>query len=1356
MLHSRAVLVAMTLATATANLFADSPGSNQGVAFFETRIRPVLVEHCYACHNSADAAEGELALDFREGIRRGGEGGKLIQPGDAAGSRLIAILKHEIADLEMPQDGPKLDDRVIADFERWISMGAPDPRDTPPTAETLADATSWPATLQRRKQWWSFQPINDPPLPSANAWSDHPIDRFIHAELQRAELSLAPPAEPAILIRRMFVNLIGLPPSTDELREWIDRYDRAGAAGRDGVTEELVDHLLASVHFGERWARHWMDWIRYAESHGSEGDPAIVGAWIYRDYLIRAINADVPYDQLVREHLAGDLMEQPRIDLQRGINESMIGPAHLRMVFHGFAPTDALDEKVRFVDDQINTVSKAFLGITVACARCHDHKFDAISQQDYYALFGILGSCRPGRVVIDVPDRQQIGRGELIQLKPKIREAISRDWLGAMDNLKNKIMADDGPAGEAKDPEQTLHPVFWVRQQTAKGTAFSDVWQSFIDAQQKQLPTDRSDSIMRWDLSEPTDYKQWTASGIGLADQPLAAGEFAVSVDGESALLEIYPAGVYSNSLSTKHPARLTSGDIDLTQPAELWVRTIGDGGSTLRYVARDYPRNGTVYPVTDLKPQWTWQRYDLSYWQGDSIHIELTTGKDAPLLVRGKDRSWFGVTEARLAKAGTPAPASVSPVLDRLVEVAKDTPPESIDDLAELYRRVFEEAIASWQQGSMTNQQAELLNAGIRLNLLENSVNELPQAGLLIQQYRRAESEVPELTRVPGLEETTGRTQPLFIRGNHKMPADIVPRRFLEAIDPQPYATTASGRLEFAEDILRDDNPLTRRVIVNRIWHHLFGKGIVATPDNLGRLGRLPTHPELLDSLAIRFAVDQWSLKRMIRLVVTSKTWQLASTPPDGSQTRDPENQLLSHASVRRMEAEVIRDSLLCVSGRLDRTPFGSPVDQASPRRSIYLPVIRNSLNPFLRVFDFPEPFSATGRRDVTNVPAQSLTLMNDPSVSGYAASFATAIIEDRRLVNDRSRISEMFLASQGRLPTDDEIENTEAYLRSTRQSLRHLQQQKAAIENEISQHRTVLRSIIEPAEASLVEQRTKQPRTLPANFPSPIGQWEFDGDLKDSQRDAHGKAQAGAQTDDGELVLSSGGYVVTEPLQRSFKSKTLEAWVRLDDLGQRGGGVMTVQTLDGVLFDSIVFGEQEPGRWMAGSNGFARTKSFAASQEDEAVDRFVHIAIVYQENGQIIGYRDGKPYGKAYRSNGPQEFEAGKAIVTFGVRHLPAGGNRMLAGRIESARLYDRALSAQQIAASYDAHGSSVSAADVLAMLTPTERMQVQTSRDKIEQLAAQIESLGSVPQQIGETEIWTELAKALFTFQEFIYVR
>ncbi|MDH3719561.1 MAG: DUF1549 domain-containing protein, partial [Planctomycetota bacterium] len=456
--------------------------------FFESRIRPVLVEHCYECHNSVDTAEGKLAVDHRVALLKGGAGGPIIVPGKPTQSRLLSILRHEVEDLEMPQDGPKLDTRVIADFEQWIAKGAADPRDQAPSADELAKVTSWDSVLQRRKQWWSFQPIRTPVPPAVDdaLWADHPIDRFIEARRKAAGLKPAEPAAPATLVRRLYFNLIGLPPSSREAEQWTARIAKASAEKRDETIAQLVDELLGSPRFGERWARHWMDWIRYAESHGSEGDPEIARAWVYRDYLIRALNADIPFDQLVREHVAGDLLKHPRINETLGINESAIGPAHWRMVFHGFAPTDALDEKVRFIDDQINAFSKAFLGLTVSCARCHNHKFDAISQKDYYALFGVLGSCRPGRTVIDLPDRVNRHRAELTALKPKIRTAIASDWLASAKNLAKRIAADDGPWEKAEKSDALLHPVFAIRKETIGGADFDTAWQRQVQAFEEQ------------------------------------------------------------------------------------------------------------------------------------------------------------------------------------------------------------------------------------------------------------------------------------------------------------------------------------------------------------------------------------------------------------------------------------------------------------------------------------------------------------------------------------------------------------------------------------------------------------------------------------------------------------------------------------------------------------------------------------------------------------------------------------------------------------------------------------------------------------------------------------------------------
>lgn len=1345
------------IAAFSANVLADERITAEQREFFESRIRPVLVEHCYQCHNSAETAEADLALDFRDGLLKGGASGSAIVPGKPEDSLLLKVIRHEIDGQKMPEGGPKLDDRTVADFAAWIEAGAADPRDKPPTADELAQATSWEAVFARRMNWWSFQPIRRAALPPVRDphWSSHPIDRFILAKLEAADLEPSEPADIHTLVRRLHFVLTGLPPTPQAIAD----FQKSAIENRQSAIESLVDRLLDSPHFGERWARHWMDWIRYAESHGSEGDPENVNAWHYRDYLIRALNADVPYDQLVKEHVAGDLLEQPRINTQLGIDESLIGPAHWRMVFHGFAPTDALDEKVRFTDDQINTFSKAFLGLTVSCARCHNHKFDPISQADYYALFGILGSCRPGRAAIDLPEKQDLNREQLAALKPKIRDAVAADWLAAVPQITERLLVDDALWSKADNPRFVLHPWFQMRREAIPSDQFAAAWERRVAEwkQDRGRRDEHRDASYRrnWDLADAAQHAQWFRTGNGLTENPQSAGEFALAAAGENAVVGVYPAGVYSHALSSKHAARLTSRDVLLDGDYDLYVHALGDGGATLRYVVQDYPRNGTVYPVTDLNGDWRWQRYDLTYWNGDEIHVELTTAADAPLLVKSNPRSWFGVREAVLVKKGQPAPPNETREhLDPLFD-APTSPPASFDELARGYAVALESAIKAWRDGKATDAQAMFLDGCLKQQLLPNKLNELPTAQPLVEQYRKLESEIPLTTRVPGLTETVGRDQRLFTRGNHKTPAEEVPRRFLEAIDRTPYETNQSGRLQLAEDLLRDDNPLTRRVIVNRLWHHLFGRGLVATPDNFGRLGQLPSHPELLDYLAMRFVDDGWSLKRMIRLIVTSQTWQQDSRPADKTNVADPENRLLSHANVRRLEAEAIRDSLLAVSGRLDRARHGSPVDSGAPRRSVYVQVRRNSLDPFLRVFDFPEPFSTTGRRDVTNVPAQSLTLMNDPRVVQYAADWATRMLAAQQ--DDDQRIRQMFVSAFGRPASDEEVSRTQAYLTDSRGSHERLTQQVAALRKQISAEEHSIRALTGPVRARLLAAAKANSDTTEPTVPQPIARWEFESDLKDVVGEAHGTSHGGARVEDGALLVDGlKAHVVTAPLKTTLKEKTLEAWVQLDNLDQRGGGVMTVQTRDGVVFDSIVFGEKDPRQWLAGSDFFRRTQSFNAPQEGAANQTVIHVAIAYHKDGRIVGYRDGRPYGQAYQSNGPVQFPAGETVVSFGVRHLPAAGNRMSAGRILRAQLYNRALLAEEIAATSTSSPHFVSEKQILAALTPTERDQVAKAKEQIAALQAEIDSLGPIPNELDELQRWTDLARAMFTFKEFIYVR
>ena len=431
---------------------------------------------------------------------------------------------------------------------------APDPRDNPPSAQELANATSWETTLAKRKLWWSFQPIQNitPPVVAGNSWSDQPIDRFVLAKLREKGLEQSEPADARTLVRRLYFTLTGLPPAADEMEHWTARLARS-----DGYAA-LVDQLLGSPHFGETWARHWMDWVRYADSHGSEGDPDITGAWQYRDYLIRAFNADVSFDQLLREDIAGDLLEHPRINKELEINESAIGPAQWRMVFHGFAPTDAMEEKVRFIDDEIGTFSKAFLGLTVSCARCHNHKFDAVSQADYYALFGILSSCRPGRVVIDTPEKLAAGRDKLAELKPRIRSAIADDWLKSFDELRATLLADNGPWKQADKGTAVLNPLFLQHRDKPDAAKFADLWKRRVDdwrEDRKRRDEHTASKVhQRWNFGSQAAYDTWYRQGNGLSDRPAASGEFVVATTGDSALSGIYPAGVYSNLLTAKMP----------------------------------------------------------------------------------------------------------------------------------------------------------------------------------------------------------------------------------------------------------------------------------------------------------------------------------------------------------------------------------------------------------------------------------------------------------------------------------------------------------------------------------------------------------------------------------------------------------------------------------------------------------------------------------------------------------------------------------------------------------------------------------------------------------------------------------
>jgi hypothetical protein len=619
------------------------------------------------------------------------------------------------------------------------------------------------------------------------------------------------------------------------------------------------------------------------------------------------------------------------------------------------------------------------------------------------------------------------------------------------------------------------------------------------------------------------------------------------------------------------------------------------------------------------------------------------------------------------------------------------------------------------------------------------------------VLEYRKIESLIKAPRLAPGLLDGEPFEQVLFERGNHKKPAHKVPRRFLEAIDPTPYPNDSIGRLEFAEDLLRKDNPFTSRVMVNRIWHHLFGHGIVRTPDNFGRLGEKPSHPELLDFLATKFREDGWSIKSMIKFLVTTKAFRASSKPSAKAQQSDPNNLLLSHANLRRLEAEAIHDSMLSLSGRirLDRVAEGKSEPSSSLRRSVYRQMKRNSLDPFLSVFDAPVPSSTKGRRDVTNVPAQSLTLMNDPFVIRAAREFSNL----HRNGDLKDRISVMFRNSLGRNPTPNEIKQSMDYLtvsdqESTKQKniLLGLQEKKLKLSQEIS-------AIINPVREKLIEDKKSSKGSIKKYSLDPILQWNFESGLKDQILGLKANLKNGATVEKGRLIIRKGGYAVTDNLPIEINEKTLSSWVQLDNLNQRAGGVITIQNLNGGIFDSIVFAEKEPRKWMSGSNGFSRTKSFpSAPPENLAHNQLVHIAISYSPDGKITGYRNGKIYGKPYTTN-LYKYQKNKSVITFGVRHLPASRQRLLRGSISQASVYDRALTQSEIHAIFHPN-SYVSLKEVEKSLS-SEEMNLYTKltahRDSLEKKLRELEAT-----EVADKPDLEDLALALFNMKEFIYLK
>ena len=881
-----------------------------GREFFEKKIRPVLVEHCYACHSAAARAKkklrGGLLLDTRQGLLDGGDSGPALVPGKAKDSLLLQTLLHT-GDVKMPPK-QKLPDSVIADFAAWINKGAPDPRTGGGPAKQVG------LSVAEGRKFWSFQPPRKTDAPSVKdrSWPRNDVDVFILAGLEAKGLRPAADADRAVLIRRVFYDLVGLPPSPEEVDAFV-------ADARPDAYERLVDRLLASPGFGERWGRHWLDVARFGESLTLRG--FVFGqAWRYRDHVIDHFNADLPFDQFVREQVAGDLLPASSLDQKRG---QLIATSFLTLGNTNLEEQDKKQLRMDVVDEQLDTLGRAFLAQTLGCARCHDHKFDPVPTRDYYALAGIL---RNTKTLTHANVSQWLERP--LPADPQ-REKTLQVQEAAVAALRQQIQTLKSALAKARPPGNPTRPT--VR-------AVADLPGIVVDDAQAK-------KVGEWKASK------YSSSYVGdgyVHDGDAGKGEKTITFQPD-----IPKTGKYEVRL-----AYSAASNRAVRVPVTIFS---ADGEKTVYVNQKQTPEIAGLFQSLG---EYTFER------SGQGFVLIANKGTKGVVIA---DAVQFIPVDATAGKSAASKPAA-----------SKPAPPE----VAKLRK----------------------LEAQLKKRLAEG-----PRRDMVMTVE---EEKVIDDAHV-------------HVRGSVHILAEKAPRGFLQVATTGPMPSlpaNASGRRELADWLASKDNPLTARVYVNRAWHWLFGEGLVRTPDNFGVTGEKPSHPELLDHLALHFVENGWSVKKLVRLIVMSHTYRQSAVIDIRA---DPENRLLGRANRRRLEAECIRDTILVVSGQLSLDRGGSifapglasdyTYRHTDTRRSVYSPVFRNALPELFQVFDFADPSVSTGRRNVSTVAPQALFLMNNPFVLDMSRHAARRLLAED-WSDDSQRINRAYRWTLGRLPTDAE----------------------------------------------------------------------------------------------------------------------------------------------------------------------------------------------------------------------------------------------------------------------------------------------------------------------------------------------
>jgi hypothetical protein len=891
----------------------------ESLAFFEKKIRPVLVEHCYKCHSaSSEKVKGGLLLDTRDGIRKGGESGHAVVPGDLKESLLISALKHD--DFEMP---PKkmLPAAVVADFEKWIQDGAADPRRT---THLVAKPDS--IDIEAGRKHWAYQPLRAPAIPEVTdaAWPANDIDRFILARLEPAGLQPGADAKKITLVRRLYFDLIGLPPTPEEIARFVD--DKSPKA-----YENIVDRLMKSPRFGERWGRHWLDIVRYAESM-SLRSRLLKHAWRYRDYVIEAFNDDLPYDQFLTQQLAGDLLEASSVDAQR---QNLIATTFLVMGDTLLENQNKSQLDMDVVDEQLDVIGKGLLAQTITCARCHDHKFDPIPTSDYYAMAGILKNVQGLKhsnvsttMEIPLPITEEVKRAlEIHNL------SVSR-LQSEINTLKPKVTGNGLPPVQAKDL-----PGIVVDNTDAKATG-------------------------KW------------AKSSGVPNH--VGSEYLYSNTSGSKV--IYPVKF---SKEDKYEVRISGAQHPNRAPKAL-VTVMHNGGSkSFRIDQRKAP--GTFNKDRSDGYFQSLGVFEFPSGQWDAVEISVKGGGGAVV-----------------------ADAVQFLPVDNDGKVANPHISQPVKKFSTAEQQALKTRMAK-----LTAEHSALKKRKPVREMVNSAVEKKKPTDLKIH-----------------------------IRGSIDHLGAIAPRGVLQVANygsAPEMPSSSSGRLELAQWIVDPANPLTSRVMANRVWHWLFGAGLVRTVDNFGTIGESPSHPKLLDHLAVNFIQQGWSVKKLIHTIVLSRTYRLSTSR--GEQSKDPENRLLAHTNRRRLDAESLRDTMLSVGGTLKLEMGGATFPAnlktdvgfrfQSPRRSVYVPVFRSSLPELFEVFDFANPSLVTGRRDVSTVTPQALFMMNHAFVRSQAKLTAERLLSESQL-KEANRIDQAYLQILGRHATEAEVSLSQEFLKA------------------------------------------------------------------------------------------------------------------------------------------------------------------------------------------------------------------------------------------------------------------------------------------------------------------------------------